>query len=91
MNRSAKSQIWRPIVEEFLISGLSQAKFATQKGISSIQLSYWKDKIQREDSQVVTKVPAFIPVIERRRERITGTIDPVWLAKFLLAMHREER
>jgi hypothetical protein len=90
MTEPAKKKFWKTTIEELGRSGLSQNKFAAEKGISSNQLSYWKSKIQREFSTDEIKASSFIPIVNKKRDQTPATIDPEWLAKLLLAIHREE-
>jgi transposase-like protein len=51
-------EFWVGLVQQFKGSGLTQAAFAAQQGVSDKTLSYWIGRVKKERQ----KPPAFLPV-----------------------------
>lgn len=85
-------KVWEKRIIEFESSGASVAEFAKLHGLSIHQFYYWKNKLRKPITP-----PAVIaaPIVKTKnlikvlppQEKYSTIPDPIWLAKFLRAMH----
>ena len=69
-DRAASIAFWRNLLEEHQRSGLPQSRFATQRGVRSQRLSYWRDRIRALDQRGAaprqpartSELPQIVPV-----------------------------
>jgi transposase-like protein len=85
-------KVWEKRIIEFESSGASVAEFAKLHGLSVHQFYYWKNKLSKPKAPPAV---APVPVVKPKNlikvvpsiERPSTIPDPIWLAKFLRAMH----
>lgn len=73
--RAKKENYWQELVDSWRESGLSQAEFSRQVGISERSLGYWKRRFERDqnsekESHTVVAVPIPRDIPERGTQPI---------------------
>ena len=68
--KSVQEQKWRRHLAAWKSSGLSQAAYCRQHGLTQNDFSRWKCEVARRDARTVAPAAAFVPV------RVTGMQAP---------------
>lgn len=60
--KGERERRWRGHLTAWAGSGLSQAAYCRQHGLTANDFSWWKRELARRDRCAVTAAPAFVPV-----------------------------